>query len=330
MSNAKTICTVCNYIYDEVLGEPRQDILPSVKFEDLADEWACPECGSNKDMFQPCSCVSLPIYEKTCVIHSEPEYQQSFSSSKSLIKETPVGELVAKNPAYACVLEQHGIDYCCGGKTTLEAACNKKGVSVEAILKKLALAAQAGREPNQLDWTTSSLKALIEHIVLEYHNPLRLDLSRILALAEKVARVHGANHPEMIEVLEIFSRFKDELEMHMQKEELILFPSIASLESQKTIQGIGCGSGIEHPIAMMTKEHDDAGDALNALRRLSNNFTPPDDACTTYKLLLNSLAQLELEMHQHVHKENNILFARATALFGSASRKAQKFAQPAK
>lgn len=328
MSNAKTICTVCNYIYDEVLGEPRQDILPSVKFEALAEEWACPECGSNKEMFQPCSCVSLPIYEKTCVIHSESAAQQAGRSSNSLSKETPVGELVAQHPSFACVLEQNGIDYCCGGKTTLEEACSKKGLNIDALLEKLALVDQ--QLSNELDWPNISLKLLIEHIIENYHNPLRLELDRILALAEKVARVHGSNHPEMLEVLEIFGQFKEELETHMQKEELILFPSIAVLESNKNIKGFGCGSGIEHPIAMMTKEHDEAGEALFSLRRLTNSFTPPEDACTTYKLLLNSLAQLELEMHQHVHKENNILFSRATALFGTVSDNPQRIAQAAK
>ncbi len=326
MSKAKTICTVCNYIYDEVLGEPRQEILPSVSFEALAEEWRCPECGSNKEMFQPCSCVSLPIYEKTCVIHSELEMQQTSDNSASLFKNTPVGELVAQHPSYACVLEQHGIDYCCGGKATLEEACGNKGLNVESVLKKFAVVDQNIQVSNELDWTSTSLKLLTEHIIEAYHNPLRLELSRILLLAEKVARVHGGNHPEMIEVLNVFAQFKEELKMHMQKEELILFPSIASLESKNKIQGFGCGGGIEHPIEVMTKEHDSAGEALGSMRRLTNSFTPPEDACTTFKLLLTSLAQLESEMHQHVHKENNILFPRAIALFYSASTKPQEFA----
>lgn len=325
MSKAKTICTLCNYIYDEVLGEPRQGIVPSVKFEDLADEWRCPECGSSKEMFQPCSCVSLPIYEKTCVIHSEPEMQHACGNAASLSKDTPVGELVARHPSYACVLEQHGIDYCCGGKATLEEACGSIGLNVESLLKKFALVDQKIDVSNELDWTSASLKQLTEHIIEAYHNPLRLELSRMLPLAEKVARVHGAKHPEMIEVLNIFAQFKEELEMHMQKEELILFPSIASMESQGGTQVLGCGSGIDHPIAVMTKEHDTAGEALCSLRRLTNSFTAPEDACTSFKLLLVSLAQLESEMHQHVHKENNVLFPRAIALFGSASTRPKEF-----
>lgn len=142
MSKAKTICTVCNHIYDEALGEPLQDIPPSLRFEDLPDEWKCPECGSARDMFQPCSCVSLPIYEQTCVVRrrdgsssSEADNPESTPS-----KTTPVGQLVAQRRSRTCVLEQYGIDYCCGGKATLEDACREKGLKVEEVLKKIIAA----------------------------------------------------------------------------------------------------------------------------------------------------------------------------------------------
>jgi len=214
MKNGKTICTVCNYIYDEALGEPRQDIPPSLKFDDLSDEWTCPECNSAKEMFQTCSCVSLPIYEQTCVAHSEdharthaPE-QITYTASKT----TPVGQLVAERPARACVLESFGIDYCCGGKTTLEDACLKKGVLVATVLEKL-ISSDQKEEPNAQDWTKGKLKDLVEHIVTSYHEPLRQELSRVAQLADKVARVHGDNHPEMVKVREVFNHFKAQLEM---------------------------------------------------------------------------------------------------------------------
>ncbi|MBX9571782.1 MAG: iron-sulfur cluster repair di-iron protein [Candidatus Obscuribacterales bacterium] len=317
MSKAKTICTVCNYIYDEAMGEPRLEISPALKFEDLPDEWACPECGSAKDMFQPCSCVSLPIYEQTCVVHhhdTNPNNTLAATAEGALSKSAPVGQLVAQRPLRACVLEQYGIDYCCGGKATLEEACQKKGLQVEEILEKLLAADRKGAQSADTDWTTASLKDLIDHIVNTYHQPLRQELSRVVQLAEKVARVHGDNHPEMVEVMNIFNRFKAQLELHMQKEEMVLFPGIASMEATGTPQIFGCGGGIEHPIDVMNQEHDEAGEALSAMRRLTNDYTPPDDACSSFKLLLSSLAQIESEMHQHVHKENNILFPRALEL----------------
>ena len=314
MSNAKTICTVCNYVYDETTGEPRQNITPSVKFADLPEQWVCPECNANKEMFQPCSCVSLSAQEQTCIPHG---LKSNRNSGAVLSKDASVGELVATNPRCACVLEQYGIDYCCGGKISLAEVCKKKGLNVEEVLQKLAQAAQQPAPESEPDWTRTTLKELTRHIVVTYHDPLRLALSRILPLAEKVARVHADNHPEMVKVLEIFLRLKEQLEVHMQKEELILFPSIDALEAK---QGpvLACGGRLEHPIAVMTMEHDEAGEALCAIRRLTNDFAVPPDACTTFKLLLSSLASFEAEMHTHVHKENNILFPRALEMYASA------------
>jgi regulator of cell morphogenesis and NO signaling len=317
MSNAKTICTVCNYIYDEALGEPRQGVPPALNFDELPDEWKCPECDSAKDMFQPCSCVSLPLFEQTCIAHhidANPSTEGADISEKAISRSTSVGQLVAERPLRACVLEQYGIDYCCGGKATLEDACNKKGLNVEEILQKLRVADQKEPQPGSTDWTKVSLKSLIDHIVTTYHQPLRQELTRVAQLADKVARVHGDNHPEMIEVLNVLNRFKAQLELHMQKEEMVLFPGIASIEATGTPQIFGCGGGIEHPIEVMNQEHDDAGEALCAMRRLTHDYTPPQDACSSFKVLLFSLAQIESEMHQHVHKENNILFPRALEL----------------
>lgn len=314
MKIGKTICTVCNYIYDEALGEPRQEIPSELKFDDLPDEWRCPECGSAKEMFQPCSCVSLPIYEQTCVVHREEQNALvSKDASRTVSKTTQVGQLVADRPARACILEAHGIDYCCGGKATLEEACRKKGIRVEDVLEKL-FAADQKEVPNELDWTTAKLKDLIDHIVTGYHKPLRQELERVSHLVEKVARVHGDNHPEMVQVKDVFNRFRAQLELHMQKEEMVLFPGIVSMEATGSPQIFGCGGGIEHPIDVMSQEHDEAGEALCAMRQLTNNYTPPEDACSSFKVLLYSLLQIESEMHQHVHKENNILFPRALAL----------------
>lgn len=313
MSKAKTICTVCNYIYDEAVGEPSQGIASAVKFDDLSDEWRCPACGSAKDMFQPCSCVSFPIYEQTCVAHRE-DATVTESAPSLVSPSASVGQLVAQRPGRACVLEQYGIDYCCGGKTSLQEACLKKGLNVDDVVEKLLALDRLGAQPGEPNWTAVSLKSLIEHIVTAYHQPLRQELSRVEQLAQKVARVHGDKHPEMIEVLNVFSRFKAQLELHMQKEELVLFPGIASMEATGSPQIFGCGGGIEHPIDVMNQEHDEAGEALSAMRRLTRDYTPPEDACGSFKVLLYSLAQIESEMHQHVHKENNILFPRALEL----------------
>jgi regulator of cell morphogenesis and NO signaling len=270
-------------------------------------------------MFQPCTCVSLHIYEKSCLPEEAgAAYAAGFKTTSDPMATVSVGLLVSEHPERARVLEQFGIDYCCGGKSTLKEACDKKGIRLEEVLKKFAEADRKGSSSTEPDWTRTSLADLIDDIVTSYHQPLRKELPRLAALLEKVAKAHGDNHPETVKVLDVFKAFRQELELHMQKEELILFPGIKSIEAGGNPRAFGCGGGVEHPIEMMIQEHDAAGDALSTMRQLTNNFLPPQDACNTYKILLQSLAELELEMHQHVHKENNILFPRTLALAASA------------
>ncbi|MBX9689576.1 MAG: iron-sulfur cluster repair di-iron protein [Candidatus Obscuribacterales bacterium] len=312
MSRAKSICTVCNYIYDESKDT-------ALVFADLPDNWRCPECRAAKEMFQPCSCVSLHT-ESNC-----PENgieSPARNSIPAAYVNSTVGQLVVEKPLRACVFEQLGIDYCCGGKLSLAEACKIKGLDFESVKEKLAAVDKLDGASPERDWSKETLKSLTEHIIEKYHQPLRLELSRIANLTEKVAKAHGQNHPEMIELKKIFGIFKTELEFHMQKEEMILFPGIVAMESSESPRAFGCGGGIEHPIQVMTLEHDDAGAFLCKLRKLSNDYIAPADACNSFKVLLYSLAQLESEMHQHVHKENNILFPRAIALQEQVFKKA--------
>lgn len=315
MNNGKTICTVCNYIFDEQLGEPRQGISPALAFGELPDTWTCPECHSSKDMFQPCSCVSLHLYEMSCV--SPTKEKAATTAAETLVDadllKQPVGQLVAKDPKLACVFEQYDIDYCCGGKSTLEEVLSKLKLPHEEFLQKLKNISSKPTDACEKDWNKVSLKELTEHIVEAYHVPLRTELARLQKLVNKVSAVHGKAHPEVMQIESVFRSFKEDIELHMQKEEMILFPGIANVEAGRQTT-FGCGGSIDHPIEMMTQEHEGAAGALEKMRTLSNNYTPPNDACDTFRVMLHSLASLELDMHQHVHKENNILFPRALSM----------------
>ncbi|MBS2005022.1 MAG: iron-sulfur cluster repair di-iron protein [Candidatus Obscuribacterales bacterium] len=297
MSNGKTICTVCNYIFDETLGDPAHNVPPSVPFSSLEKSWRCPECGADQEMFQPCSCVSLSAH-----------------SREEEMKKTSIGKLVVGNPLYARVFEELGIDYCCGGGKTLKEVAREKKLDPSMILSKLVEVEIRSQGSNQPDWTKATLKQLVDHIVSTYHFPLREELVRIDKMAQKVAKVHGERHPEMKELANVFSQFKTELEMHMQKEELILFPAIVSSETGDRPQLFGCGGGIENPIKVMLQDHDDAGDTMKKMASLTNNYVAPADACNTFRVLLDSLKRFEIEMHEHVHKENHVLFPRALLL----------------
>ena len=144
----------------------------------------------------------------------------------------------------------------------------------------------------------------------------------ILGYLQKVVSKHGDRHPEMIKVLQLFTAVKEEMEGHMQKEELILFPRIKDIEHQLTEgkQIIINSTYLLSPINMMEQEHDHAGSLLAEIRQLINDYNPPADACTTYRLCYASLQAFELDLHQHVHLENNILFPKAMQLFGMSNQ----------
>jgi regulator of cell morphogenesis and NO signaling len=234
--------------------------------------------------------------------------------------EMTVGQLVAEKPARARVFEKHGIDYCCGGKKPLSIACQEKNVSIDQVVRDLDAAEQHDRNTVEQNWLNRTMTELTRHIEQTHHAYLKQELPRLDMITKKVAAVHGENHPEMVQVREIFVGFKAELESHMMKEEMILFPLCRQFEQEGAAEmPVHCGS-VQNPIRVMIAEHDDAGHALEQFRTLTNDYTPPADACNTFRALVDSLRQLEADMHQHVHKENNILFPRAVEVEASRRR----------
>jgi regulator of cell morphogenesis and NO signaling len=223
--------------------------------------------------------------------------------------QTPVGQLVAEIPERARVFEEFDIDYCCGGKRTLGEACSRRGIDPEIVLKKLDLV-DAGIHASQVDWRTKPLPELCDHIVATHHQYLRRELPRLQTLLAKIARVHGERHPELIRVVNVFEPFQQELDQHMDKEEQVLFPLVKRL----AMSAIPGNRSMLAPIRVMESEHDQAGAALEEIRRLTNGYQLPPDACTTYRVAFDGLRRLEEDMHLHVHLENNILFRRAERL----------------
>jgi regulator of cell morphogenesis and NO signaling len=228
--------------------------------------------------------------------------------SNALIEST-VGQLVVERPSRARVFEKLGIDYCCGGKKPLRQAIEEKNLDVGGVLQ--ALEQESTWQPQvERNWSTASLTDLCDHIEQTHHAYLKYELPRLEFLTAKVADRHGSHRAELVEIHKIFMTLKGEMESHMMKEERILFPLCRQLDQADGPVASHCGS-VSNPIAVMIREHDDAGDALARIRDLSNDYTPPLDACNTYRATFDGLRQLELDMHQHVHKENNILFPKA-------------------
>lgn len=233
----------------------------------------------------------------------------------TLNPQATVGELVAERPQRSRVFDRLGIDYCCGGKKPLGEVCAAKGFDLEQVMQLIAEsdAAQTSGGAAATDAAAMTLAELCDHIEQTHHAYLKTELPRLDFMTRKVAAVHGADEPRLVEVRQTFIRFMDELTLHMQKEEQILFPIIRAMEAGDVNAGSHCGS-VANPIARMEAEHDDAGEALEIFRRLTDAFTPPDWACNTFRATYEALAHLERDMHQHVHKENNVLFPRAIEL----------------
>ena len=227
-------------------------------------------------------------------------------------RHATVGELVVEKPALARVFERFGIDYCCGGRKPLDQACSEKGLDVNAVLQSLN-AEKPGACGSGRNWAKASLTELADHIEKTHHAYLRRELPKLDDLTTKVASVHRRQHPELESVRKVFEAFRAELEAHMLKEELCLFPMCRELERARTTPQFHCGS-INNPIRQMIAEHDSAGHAIDEFRRLTCDYTAPADVCGSFRAMLEGLAAIEKDMHEHVHKENNILFPRATAL----------------
>ena len=222
-----------------------------------------------------------------------------------------VGDLVAQKPALARVFEELEIDYCCGGKKTLEEACRQQGLDPRTVLATLREydEGKSGGAPS-VDAAAMSLTELADHIEQTHHVYVRTALQRLDKMTEEVAAAHGRRDPRLHQVRETFLAMAGELWSHMTKEEQVLFPTVRRLEASEELPTFHCGS-LASPIRQMEVEHDDASSAFGRLRELTDGFAPPDWACNTYRAMLEAFSDLEQDMHVHIHKENNVLFPRA-------------------
>jgi regulator of cell morphogenesis and NO signaling len=217
--------------------------------------------------------------------------------------ETTLADIVTANPSASRTLEQHHLDYCCGGRQTLSAACIEQGLDPQLVLDDLQTAPAADRP----DWASMAPAELVDHIEATHHRYLHDELPRLDALAEKVDGVHAARHPELTQVAALVTAIRADLEPHLAKEERVLFPMIRQLDASATVPDFHCGT-LANPIRVMLAEHDRVGQLLAELRDTTDGYAVPADSCASYRALYGGLAELEADTHLHVHKENNVLF----------------------
>lgn len=225
------------------------------------------------------------------------------------IAEQTLASIVTEHHEMVPVLEKYHLDFCCKGKRTLSQACFEKGLSAEQITKELQASVHSKNEMN-ISFAEMNAEQLIRHILLHHHFYVRQAMPAIEEHLTKVAAKHGDRFPYMKNVLELFTHLKSEMYLHMQKEEMILFPRIKEIESfsrysQKTQREPGY---INSPVGVMENEHDEAGTIMEQVRILTNDYTAPEGACTTFRVVLQELKTFEEDLHRHVHLENNLLF----------------------
>lgn len=234
----------------------------------------------------------------------------------NLSGEMKVKEIVAANPGATRVLEQAGVDYCCGGNKSLHDACAHAGVSEAEIMERLR-ENKTNVGPADANWASAPLADLTEHIREKHHRYVREAVQRVPALLAKVKTRHGNNHPEIAEIEDLFLQVGREMIMHMQKEERVLFPYIEAVEraagGKETLEPPFFQT-VRNPVHAMMQEHDAAGALVKQIRAASSAYTPPANACASYQALYRDLQEFEADLHQHVHLENNILFPRAVEM----------------
>lgn len=233
----------------------------------------------------------------------------------NITENNTVAEIVTHNIKTADVFKKHGIDFCCGGGITIKKVCEKKNIPYNVLAKELT-------DINNIiskayDYDNWKLDFLADHIENVHHSYVVESTQILLQYTAKVAKVHGHYYKEVVKINELFNVVAQELASHMKKEELILFPFIKKLV-QADREGVQVKTPhfgtVNNPIKMMEEEHESAGDILKEIKELSNNYTPPEGACNTFKAMYAKLEEFEQDLHQHIHLENNILFPKAILL----------------
>jgi regulator of cell morphogenesis and NO signaling len=219
-----------------------------------------------------------------------------------------LSDLVTADPRRARVLERFGLDYCCHGHRPLAEAAADAGVDVAGVAAALDL----GDAPPAAAVSGPSENGALAHDILDTHHAyMWAEMPRLRALVEKVHTVHGARHAELAEVRAAFERAVAELEPHMSREERVVFPAISRMEKTGTPEAPG---SIAEPIAQLRAEHEVVGELFKKIRSLTGGYAVPEDGCNSYRAMLAGLQEMEFDLHEHIHKENNVLFPRAVAM----------------
>ncbi|WP_099370044.1 iron-sulfur cluster repair di-iron protein [Sphingobacterium sp. 1.A.5] len=234
---------------------------------------------------------------------------------ENLINEK-IGNIVAQNFKTAAVFTKYGLDFCCGGQVSIEKAAEKKGIDKNALLTEVQAVLNEGAS-EQIDFNSWPSDLLASYIVKTHHRYVREKTPILLTYLNKICKVHGERHPELFEINKLFEECALELGHHLEKEEKVLFPFIEKMEESKSGNGQYMQprfGSVQNPISMMIHEHEAEGNRFEKIAELTNNYTAPEDSCSTYRVAFDMLKEFEQDLHKHIHLENNILFPKSIKL----------------
>lgn len=226
-----------------------------------------------------------------------------------------VGEIAAKDIRKAEVFKKYGIDFCCGGKKSVKRACEEKGLDAEIVEAELRNPTETASNRN--DYNRWDIDFLADYIYNQHHLYYYNELPALKGLITKVTERHGQHHPELKNIYCLFEQLVQELDTHFMREEKIVFPFIKSLAQAKRtnyFEALNNPFSLDDPIRIMEADHEAAGEILAGMQKISDNYTAPEDACNSYQFLYYKLRELDEDLHQHIHLENNILFPKALKL----------------
>ncbi|MHB1044894.1 MAG: iron-sulfur cluster repair di-iron protein [Thermoanaerobaculia bacterium] len=213
--------------------------------------------------------------------------------------ESTLADLAVAYPAASRVFRRHGLDYCCHGRRPVSEACAERGLDAHALLREVAAETRTAGDVETM--ADQPIPAIVERIIGWYHARLRAELPLLVQMARKVEGVHAEKESVPRGLAAHVESLSLELLDHLEKEEQGLFPMLLS----------GRGGQAAAQVQSLEREHEDVALALQKTRALTTDLVPPGEACTTWRALYLRLDELEAELMEHVHLENNILFRRA-------------------
>jgi regulator of cell morphogenesis and NO signaling len=241
-------------------------------------------------------------------------YIEADFSHTDIMESEKIGAVAARDARAAQVFNRHGLDFCCGGQKSLEEACADANVPVEQVRAELEALPPRRKDESLEDFYSMPLDRLTRHIEEVHHRYTDDAVEYIGNNLVRMVTVHGNDHPELAQIQKVFGDLRGSVVVHMKKEEFMLFPYIRKMVSVGKQAGAPIFGTVASPIAAMMHEHDEDGERLRQLSALTNGYTPPDDACNTYRVTYAAMKELDEDLRVHIHLENNILFPGALDL----------------